>query len=59
MYVPVTLFLQQGKRKEKFPHDVLLLSTFAFEAVAFRMTRINEPSLVQLKELGIKRHYDF
>jgi hypothetical protein len=46
MYVPVTLFLQQGKRKEKFPYDALLLSTFAFEPVAFRMTIINEPSLV-------------
>ena len=44
--MPVPLFLERGKRKEKFPYDALLLSTFAFEPLALLMARINEASLV-------------
>jgi hypothetical protein len=39
--MPVPLFLERGKRKEKFPFDALLLSTFAFEPLALLMARIN------------------
>ena len=32
--MPVPLFLERGKRKEKFPHDTLIPSTFDFEPMA-------------------------
>jgi hypothetical protein len=38
--MPVPLFLEPGKRKEKFPRDTLLLSTFAFEPRTLRLARI-------------------
>jgi hypothetical protein len=44
--MPVPLFLERGKRKEKFPHDtLLLLSTFDFELIALRLARIREDLL--------------
>jgi hypothetical protein len=46
IYMPVPLFLERGKRKEKFPYDALLLSTFAFDPLALLMARIKESSLV-------------
>jgi hypothetical protein len=59
MYMPVPLFLESGKRKEKFPHDILLLSTFDFEPIALRLARIRESSLVKLMEEHMKRNHDF
>jgi hypothetical protein len=41
MYMPVSLFLEGEKRKEKkFALGALLLSTFAFEPLALRMARM-------------------
>ncbi len=44
MYMPVPLFLERGKRKEKFPNDMPLLSTFDFEPIASRLAKIREYS---------------
>jgi hypothetical protein len=37
MYMPVPLFPERGKRKEKFPCDTPLLSTIDFESIGLRI----------------------
>jgi hypothetical protein len=60
MYMPMSLLLEPGKRKEKFPRDTLLLSTFAFEPRTLRLARIRERIFLGLaNRRAYEENYDF